>query len=340
MFQRLYLYDVLRVCACFLIICMHSPIPNSQNSSIFLSTLSYLCAPGIGLFFMLSGALLLPIKGAPFVFLIRRISKVIWPTLFWTFFYLLANIILKKETLVIKQIISIPFSSQGHPILWFMYTLIGLYLLTPILSHWLSNSNKKEVEFYLGLWGISLCYPLFKMCLTLNDGNTGILYYFTGYAGYFILGYYCRNYSESLKWKWIVPAATMSILAPVCCKLMHLEVDFYDLFWYLSIFVAILCVTYYKLNETICNKFKMLTTGKVYDIVQQLSNLSFGIYLVHIFVMRYLLWKWDLILNIQSYYLQTLAVIILTFVGSALICYLISLLPGSQYVLGYKNKKK
>lgn len=331
-------YDILRVFACLLIVCMHSPIPSEQANGLFLSTLSYFTAPGIGLFFMLSGALLLPLKTDTFTFLKKRISKVVFPTLFWTLFYLGANIILRGEDIEFSQILSIPFSTQGNPVLWFMYTLIGLYLLSPILSRWLTNSSKKEVEFYLGLWGVSLCYPLLKMFVGLNEGTTGILYYFTGYAGYFVLGYYCKTYPESLKWKWILPASVIAVLAPVCCKVLHLEVDFYDLFWYLSIFVVILCIFYYKANEGLCPKLK-LTEGKFYAFMQQLSSLSFGIYLVHIFVMRYLLWKWDFILNIPSYYLQTIAVIVLTFAGSALISFLISLLPGAQYVLGYRKRK-
>lgn len=120
--------------------------------------------------------------------------------------------------------------------------------------------------------------------------------------------------------------------------MLHLEVDFYDLFRYLSIFVVIF-VSFYKANEGLCPKLK-LTEGKFYALMQQLSSLSFGIYLVHIFVMRYLLWKWDFILNIPSYYLQTLAVIVLTFAGSALISFLISLLPGAQYVLGYQKRMR
>lgn len=42
---------------------MHSPMPGgAEGNGMFLSTSSYVTAPGIGLFFMISGALLLPIK--------------------------------------------------------------------------------------------------------------------------------------------------------------------------------------------------------------------------------------------------------------------------------------
>ena len=56
--QRIKSYDILRTFACLMIIAMHAPIPGAFASSngLFLSTLSYLTAPGIGLFFLISGA--------------------------------------------------------------------------------------------------------------------------------------------------------------------------------------------------------------------------------------------------------------------------------------------
>ena len=41
---------------------------------------------GIGMFFMVSGALLLPIKISTKQFLHRRLKKIVGPILFWTFF--------------------------------------------------------------------------------------------------------------------------------------------------------------------------------------------------------------------------------------------------------------
>ena len=47
--------DILRVIAMMMIVLMHSPIPGSATG-IVLAGISYLTAPGIGLFFMVSGA--------------------------------------------------------------------------------------------------------------------------------------------------------------------------------------------------------------------------------------------------------------------------------------------
>ena len=76
---------------------MHSPMPNEHANGIFLSTLSYVTAPYIGLFIMISGALLLPIKVDAIHFLKRRFGKIAGPTLFWSLFYLTLNAYLKGE---------------------------------------------------------------------------------------------------------------------------------------------------------------------------------------------------------------------------------------------------
>lgn len=165
---RIKSYDILRTIACLMVIAMHSPISSGavQSNGLFLSSLSYLTAPGIGLFFILSGALLLPVKEETSLFLRKRLGKVIWPTVFWSFFYLLAEYLLNGQSLSIRKFASILFSAQGHGILWFMYTLIGLYLLAPIISRWLEKASKKEVGFYLLLGVITMCYPV----LTLFPG--------------------------------------------------------------------------------------------------------------------------------------------------------------------------
>ena len=329
--------NLLRILACLMVIFMHAPLPSKQANGLFLSTLSYVTAPCIGLFFMVSGYLLLPIKQDAGSFLRKRLGKVIGPTLFWSIFYLAANFIKEDcQGSLMKELISIPFSAQGNPVLWFMYTLIGLYLLAPIISRWIKSASRKEMEFYLGLWGISLCYPILSSFLSINQGTTGILYYFTGYAGYFILGSYLKKYPERISFKCIIPLMGIAILAPIICKIAQINVNFYEVFWYLSIFVVIQCVFWFQTITKLPLKF----SNRVETMLTRISNLSFGIYLIHIFIMRYILWECDFIQNMNSSILQTVTIAVLTFVLSTIACYLISWLPFSAYLIGYKSSKQ
>ena len=330
-------YDIIRIIACAMIIMMHSPISNENANGFFLSSLSYLSAPGIGLFFMISGALLLPIHSDTKSFFKKRFTKILFPALFWSLFYLCVKTIFIGKSIDIKAILSLLFSAQGNPVLWFVYTLVGLYLLAPILSKWLQGSSIRELEFYLGLWTITLCYPLLKYIVVINSSDTGILYYFSGYAGYFILGFYLKSYPNRTSWQLLISLLIISMAVPVICKLEQVKVDFYDLFWYLSIFVVVQCVCWWKL---ICGSSQINIGPKTSRFITELSKMTFGIYLVHIFIMRNILWHNNFILSINNYYLQTAVIIILTFILSAICTYLISLLPKAQYIIGYKSSLK
>lgn len=216
-----------------------------------------------------------------------------------------------------------------------MYTLSGLYLLAPILSRWTAAASQREMEFYLTLWCISLCFPLFRLFASCDTSTAGVLYYFTGYAGYFILGFYLRRYPERLTLRIVIPAMDVTVAAPVVCKLFTLNVSFYDMFWYLSIFVAIQCVFWHQIVSHITKKCKW-----THGLLTLVSNLSFGIYLVHIFIMRNLLWHFEPILSIKPYALQTVTVATLTLVLSFIVCYALSFMPFAKYIIGFSANKK
>lgn len=319
--------DLLRVIALMMIILMHSPMPKYALAPSYIITgLSYFTAPGIGLFFMISGALLLGNGLSTRDFLRRRISKILFPTVFWTFFYLIVNYIRGGLSVIeaLQSIASIPFSMQGQGILWFMYTLVGLYLLTPILAQWLKTASKKEVEFYLFLWAITLLYPYLEMALFIDTSSAGILYYFTGYLGYYLLGYYLNRYYGFQKVH-VVVAVVIALLIPALLYATGIEFNFYSLLWYLSLPVVLMASVWFVLiNRTPNNQFYLIS---------EISRLSFGIYFVHIFILRRCLWRIDVIRELPGL-IQIPVVMIATLVLSFLVVKLISRLPFSKYIIG------
>lgn len=334
--DRIYELDLIRALACLMIISMHSPLPEEgENYGLFLSSISYLSAPGIGLFFMVSGALLLPIMEPTSVFIKKRLIKIVIPTLIWTCFYLLIKLFYDGYQISLRDILSIPFSPQGNSIFWFIYVLIGIYLIAPILSKWLEKASKREIEFYLLLWVITLCYPYLKLYLSINETETGALYYYSGYLGYFLLGYYLRKYALQINSLLMCALFALALVVPVVLKTAQMKVDFYSMFWYLSLFVAIMSAGWFVLFMRKGNTSNI----RMRALVTNFSKCSFGIYLVHIFIMRRILWHCTMVQSIESYILQTIVIIVLTALFSWLVCYLICLLPIGQYLIGYSSKK-
>lgn len=336
--QRIIYLDIIRVMSCMMIVLMHSGHPDAGIPGFIQVPLGFLTATGIGLFFMVSGALLLPVKMETETFLKRRMGKIISPLLFWTFFYIIVKLLMGEISAyeLPRMLLSIPFSTQGHGVLWFMYTLAGLYMLAPVLSPFLVKCSKRELDFYLLLWGIALCYPLLCLFLDVNRSTTGMLYYFTGYVGYFILGYYLHKYKPSLK-----PLALASmIVIPLICLFVHnyysMDGDFYDLFWYLSIFVVVMCVSWFVGLQHVGTLFPV-GGGK---FLTGFSNACFGIYLVHIFVMRRVLWNIDFLTYGFGWVGQLMTSWLMTLIISFVLTWLISYLPFSEYIIGFTNRKK
>lgn len=338
--KRILHLDILRVLACLMVVMMHSPMPVENAAGWFAVPMSYLTMPCIGIFFAVSGALILPVTTPPsssYAWLKRRLNKVVAPTIVWTLVFLLINSVLWEEDwkTCVTKLFSIPFSVQGHGVMWFMYTLISLYIIAPIISPWIEKASEKALRFYLFLWAICLCYPWLKLLgLKINEGTTSPLYYISGYVGYFVLGYYLRHYSHCIKMWWTICAYFLCwALFAISKFTLHYDGPLFDLFWYLSIFCPIMVIFWWKITE------KLKLSDALMPKVALLSNLTFGVYLSHIFIMRQVIWKIDCIATMQNYVLQTLIVIILTVICSSIVSYIISLLPVGNYIIGYRKKR-
>lgn len=336
---RIFYLDVIRVCACLMIVLMHSPFKDVDHSPIVASSISYFTSPSIGLFFMVSGALLLQNKLPTKVFLRRRFTKIILPTLIFSLIGIINAYFFKgtiSDALLPKMLMSIPFAAQGgYGTLWFMYTIAGLYLLTPILSRWIRTATSREIGFYLALWAITLTYSIIDDFLIVDASPNGLLFHFQGAVGYFVLGYFLHHRVDVHRplLKWLLIIATFVCLAvPVICKLTARDIDFYEYFWYFSPTCALMAFLWFVLAKRTLSS--VTTIGRFSRLVVITSNLSFGIYLVHIFVMRDFLRRIDF-LHQTSSPVQIIVTTLSTFIISWIICYLISKTKISKYIIGY-----
>lgn len=326
--QRILYLDLLRIIACVMIVFMHSQRPGMGIPAWFLSGSSYVTAAGIGLFFMISGALILgkakTLAGREeldtFSFLKHRLLKIVVPLAFWSLLYWSLSSI----------------DSSGLGVMWFLWTIGGLYLLSPILLRWLQHASLREVELYLCIWGTSLLYPFLKLFMPIGEGDTSWIYYFHGYVGYFILGYYLSMapMEHLRKCRWIFASLFLlfTIIAPCAVLMLGLEVDFYSLFWYLSLPVVLQCVAWFVGFRCVDPLF---TTrfGAFSPQITKLSAMTFGVYLLHILVMRVGLWNIPVLSEITGIpYLIICAIITLSVTN--LFVWIIGKIPGGIWVVG------
>lgn len=241
--------DLLRIIACFLVVLSHCCDPfvgqfdNDRTSFLtgaFTGSFVRACVP---LFVMMSGVLLFPVRLEMGEFYRKRIGRIVVPLIFWSvmlpfLYYVYLNFMVSSvspsiapenftlgATLMKLYTFIFNFTYDTTP-LWYLYMLIGLYFIIPILNTWMEHAKQKDIRLFLWIWGISLVLPYLKMAAPLlgytgNYGNMGLLgecdwniygmfYYVSGFVGYLVLAYYLVKYPLSWSWK-----CTLGITVPM-----------------------------------------------------------------------------------------------------------------------------
>ena len=227
--QREIWIDWLRVIACFLVMMTHSNEPFylggegslilTKADAIWVAVLNVLPRACVALFVVASSYLQFPLHYPTGEFFRRRAVRILIPFFIWTVVY---AFVWGEPVQNFKDLLLNFNYAAGH--LWFVYMLIGLYLIMPILSPWAEKVGKKELQVYLGIWLFTTVIPLVRQwaggAAPGSDGpsgmrdavkyllwgeaswNTyGVFYYLSGFAGYMLLGLYFRKFVGELSWK-------------------------------------------------------------------------------------------------------------------------------------------
>lgn len=214
--------DFLRVTACFLVMTVHATEPFylggdgtlvlSGADAFWVSVFEGLARCCVPLFVIASGYLQLPLTYPAGEFFRRRFVRVVVPMVIWTLVYAFAY---GSPASSLKGLLLNFNYAAGH--LWFVYMLLGLYLIMPVLSPWLEKVSRKELSLYLGLWVLTLCIPfvreaaggmapmiyaadglpapaLFPLWGEASWNPFGLFYYVSGFVGYLLVGVFVKRF--------------------------------------------------------------------------------------------------------------------------------------------------
>lgn len=338
--QRDLSLDIIRIVSCVLVVFTHSQSGDAGLSGPVLFSVSAVTTPAVCLFFMVSGALLLPVSESYSIFIKRRLYKILMPLLFCTVLELVYKCLVCDGNTVwsiTKALLSTPFSVQANGIFWFLYVLIGLYLLAPVLSPWIMSASKRESQFYISLWTFSLCLPWIALVLDVNRDVTSPFYYFSGYVGYFLLGSFLVKFNIVLDVKAGLTCVVLPLLVMACLKLMGFDGSFSDLMWYLSPFGLSMSVGVWSLLRSWAEDMKDVL-HRYRKWIISLSNMTLAIYLLHIHIVHDLIWGFLRVVNIKG--LLHLGVSFILGISLTIITvYMLSYLPVMHFFIGYRHSK-
>lgn len=200
MLERITFIDFGRVISIFCVIVLHVCLGSYYLFSmdhdfnwaitLFYYTLSRVSVP---VFVMISGVTTIWLKKncnrvVTVSDALHRIRRLMIPIFLWSIVYLL---LLNQFTPI--TLLKTLWSPQGLVHLWFLYMLIGLYLLSPFISLIFSSEYNGIIKYFLLLWFVFSCINVYTEAfwgVKLGEWFGLLTNYQSGFIGYYILGAY------------------------------------------------------------------------------------------------------------------------------------------------------
>lgn len=361
---RVVFLDFLRVAACCMVILVHAcefyylnsdgVFFNSDDDRGWIAVIDGMCRCAVPLFVMASSYLLLPLKYGGSVFVRKRFIRIFIPFLLWSVFYAVVPGMLNKvpadEIWGKMGHLLLNFNDEsGH--LWFIYMLVGIYMFMPILSPWLSSASRKAERAFLLIWALTAFMPYLKpmfgemwgLC-AWNEFHA--LYYFSGFIGYVVLAHYIRKYIDWSGKRLVVVGASMFIIGSAITNLIFYEhgatsLDYFyvEQSWNFNTFNVAMSAS----GAFLVFKAIKRASGRFYYVIRGISALSYGIYLMHIFVLGYMFEVFSNLLCANPSVDKTggittgvciIITSVTTFIACCIILRIVKFLPYSKYIIG------
>lgn len=366
--DRVVFVDYIRVVACFLVMLVHASenfyaadasglagnvsLLANESNRFWVAFYDGFCGRiSVPLFMIVSAFLLVPMKSGVTMgdFYKRRFKRIIPPMvifmLLYTFLPLAWGGMSWEQSLNDLKMLPLNFPSMaGH--LWFMYPLISLYLIIPVVSPWLERASAKEELTFLGLFGISTFIPWIHRFISPEvwgecfwNGFT-MLWYCSGYLGYLVMAHYIRYH---LDW-----SRKKKLIAGSLCLLAGAAFTGWS-FWYMGTPGQTIETPLLEWSWEFCTPnvllasfgafllFSCIELKETPKLVRKLSDMSFGMYLMHLFflgpIARVLIGG-SVAEPLVPVYLAIPCIAILTFICCAVTTRILSLIPGSKWFVG------
>ena len=323
--QHIVWLDVVRFIAMFTVVCCHctdpfnfypGTAPNIGEIKLWGAIYGSVLRPCVPLFVMITGALLLPVRGDASTFYKKRIPRVFYPFLIWSVLYNLfpwitgllglnpqiildffpyagEEVMQQSFSVSLEYILMIPFNFSILAVhMWYIYLLIGLYLYLPVFSAWVEKASERAKLMFLLAWGVTLLLPYYYQFVsnylwgTCSWNSFGMLYAFAGFNGYLLLGHYLKNLEWSLK-------KTLAIGIPMFAAgyavtflgFRHITAlpeytdEMLELFFtYCSLYVVMMTIPVFMLAKKV-----KVNSERMKKALANLTVCGFGIYMIHYF---------------------------------------------------------
>lgn len=366
--HRVVFVDYVRVIACFMVMLVHASenfygadnsglagnmsMLASESNRFWVAFYDGFCGrASVPLFMIISAFLLVPMKSDLTMsqFYKSRFKRILPPTIFFMLLYcflpLLWGGMTWEQSLADLKHLPWNFPSMaGH--LWFMYPLISLYLVIPIISPWLKQSSGKDELIFIGFFAITTFLPFIHMFITPEVwgecfwNQFSLFWYCSGFIGYLVLAHYLRVH---LKW-----SERRKVVVGLLSFLVGASFTAWS-FWWKGVPNQIIETPRLEWAWQFCTPNVLLQTfglfllatcirqPKTPQLILTLSKCSFGMYLMHLFFLAPIatsLIAGNVVNPLLPVWLTIPLIAVLTFICCSVTTWIISRLPGSKWLVG------
>ena len=328
--QKRYIWiDILKILACFLVIIDHSHsylLHHMKDITTFAAlfyTIGFsICKQGVPVFIILSGYLLLK-KEQNYKMILKRIYRIVIPLVLLSLFLYVKNIGISNINVLdfINKFMEEPFATH----LWYLYMLIGLYMVTPFVKKMVYGFKDKDYKVFLLFF---LIFPgLLQMLSTVfkvTFSNYYTMSLFPVIIGFYVYGNYLSKIDSNKKLFKLSLLTYISTLLIMIIQMFSVYMvngkivyDYADWSSLLTI-LGTLSITY--IGKYLFENKEV----KHVKIINEISNTTFGIYLIHYFV-NYEIYEITIMQHIFDFspYIGVLVLEILCFISCSIVVYML-----------------
>lgn len=265
--------DILRIFAFVFIVMLHT-LNRQYGLTVWMSGYAVISI-GVNLFIMISGYLLLDRTETVKEFFRKRFFSILPLFIIFNIIYIYFY---NHSFITIKKI--------SAPHFWYIYMILGLYLLTPWLRKVLQYAEK-ETFYVVVLW--FLCNVLNPYMQFFKFPKIPFSHFpITGFIGYYILGYYLKKYRyklEKIPFICVIGVyITGFFISVISTKYVLVTTgnrisDFFDKNSLGTFFMSISFFVFWI-------KFNFKNRNKV---IRMISDSTYFAYLIHIIILHYVI---------------------------------------------------
>lgn len=342
--NRIISYDVMRIFAAVAVVMIHSVAEFIKDCPVMsidyavMNIIDSITRFSVPLFVMISGALILDEEKE---FSMKKMSRYVLRMLIilyaWSLLYsVILNIVLPiihDNNISIKLFVNSFIFGNHHQ--WYLFMVIGLYLITPILKTFVKKSNIRAVEWFIVLSvAFQFAVPIINLAVNLLSAEEYNIVeqlvgsfkidFVGGYTTYYILGWYLKNVDINAKKRKIIYFMSSIGLITTILGVQFVNksaVQAQDLFYsYLTVNVFLYSMGVFIFLDHFSKKIRNV---KLISIIENLSRLTFGVYLIHVFFINCS----KSIINFDNRIVSFLTMWLITTVASFASVYIMSKIP-------------